>query len=164
MLPLSSKEIKTKLLHFYRFKKRYKFIATEAGKWSADVLVSNEQEILEIEVKISLVDLKNDFKKRKHKIYKEPSAYFKTFLPNKFYFCVPQELVEEALLLIKGKPYGLLVCSEEEISIKGVFIKCIKNADNLRSGISKKLLHALILRMGSELIRTRIKDLSCPDD
>jgi hypothetical protein len=164
MRKLSSKEIKTKLLHFYRFRKRYKFIATEAGKLESDVLVSDEKEILEIEVKISLADFKNDFKKKKHGIYKNPTAYYKSFLPNKFYFCVPQDLVKEVLPFLKGTPYGLLVCLEDEITKKGTFIKSVIPAQNLRSGISKKLLHALILRMGSELIRTRIKDLCYPED
>lgn len=161
---MTSKEIKTKLLHFYRFKKRYKFIATEAGKWNSDVLVSNEKEILEIEVKVSLADLKKDFKKRKHGIYKNPTPYYTSFLPNKFYFCVPPELEEEATVLLKGSIYGLLICSTEEISFNGKFIKCLQNATPLRKGISKKLLHALILRMGSELVGTRIKDLGEPEE
>lgn len=156
---MDSKEIKTKLLHFFRFRKRYVFIATEAGRWESDVLVSNESEIIEIEVKISLADFKNDFKKKKHFHYQNPTAYQKGNLPNKFFFCVPESLVEDVLPLIQDGPYGLLSCIEGKITKRGSFIKYVKSAKNLREGISKKLLHALQLRMGSELIRTRIKDL-----
>lgn len=162
MKTLSSKEIKTKLMHFFRFRKRYKFIATEAGRWESDVLVGNEEEVIEIEVKVSLADFKNDFKKKKHSVYKNPTPYHKGNLPNKFYFCVPPELVGEVMPLLKGSPYGLLECLADKITPKGSFIKTIKKAEELRQGVSKKLLHALQLRMGSELIRTRIKDLSNP--
>jgi len=157
---MDSKEIKTKLLHFYRFRRSFKFIATEAGRWESDVLVSDEKEVIEIEVKISLIDFKNDFKKKKHSVYSNPvTPYQKTHVPNKFFFCVPQNLADAVEILLKDSPYGLLVCLPGAITRKGVFIKSVKTAKNLREGISKKLLHSLQLRMGSELIRTRIKEL-----
>lgn len=156
---MKSKELKAKLLHYYRFRRRYKYIATEAGVWNSDVLVSDENEIIEIEVKISLSDYLKDFSKNKHNVYKAPSKYYKTFLPNKFYFCVPENLAAEILPLLKDSKYGLLVCLEGKITKKGSFIKCVKKAENISDSISKKLLHALQLRMGSELIRMKLKEL-----
>jgi len=155
---MTSKEIKTKALHFFRFRRQYKYIATEAGKWESDILVSDEREIIEIEVKVNLADFKNDFKKKKHQVYLSPTTYHKNFIPNKFYFCVPEELEKESLDLLKNSSYGLLVCLGGVITKKGTFIKKVKKAELLKEGVSKKLLHSLILRMGSELIRFRIKE------
>ena len=63
---MNSNEMKTKVLHYLRFKRDYSLVATEAGrkkKNNADVLASNFEEIVEVEIKISKYDLKKDFQK-----------------------------------------------------------------------------------------------------
>lgn len=90
-----------------KYRKKCFHIATEAGRWSADVLGSNESDLVEIEVKISKSDLKNDLNKRKHDVYaSRPSNQ----TPTNFYFLIPIALQEFALnFLAEHKlPYGLI--------------------------------------------------------
>jgi len=157
---MNSKELKTKTLHYYRFRKQFKFISTEAGRWESDVLVSNGKEIIEIETKATVADFKNDFKKKKHEVYNKPTTYhLANTVPSKFFFCVPQDMVSDVLPLLENTPYGLLSCLEGKITKRGVFIQIIKDSKVFNQKTAKKLLHKLILRMGSELIRMRIKYL-----
>ena len=156
---MNALECKIKLLHYFRFKRRFKYIATEAGKFNSDVLISNESQILEIEVKVSFADLKNEFKKRKHEIYKSPSYYYKQYLPNFFYFAVPRTLVRQSLLFLKDSPYGLISISTKSLSNKKdeTYCKILKRAKPIHDKFNERLHDQIILRMGSELIRSKLK-------
>ena len=115
---MKANEIKTKVLHYWRFTRNgYNYIATEAGKFKSDVLVSNEKEIIECETKISKADLKKDFIKKKHEIYKKPTTWYSQWLPNKFYFAVPEDLVKEALALTEETNYGVIEVSSKKFTI-----------------------------------------------
>jgi hypothetical protein len=157
---MNANDIKTKVLHYWRFtRKGYNFIATEAGKFKSDILVSNEKEIIECETKISRADLRNDFKKRKHTIYKEPSLWYQKWIPNKFYFAVPKNLVEYSLELVEGTNYGIIEVSDKCISKqkKEVYCLIVKPAGTIQPKFKEKLHRQIVMRCSSELIRLRIK-------
>ena len=61
----------------------------------------------EVEIKVSKSDLKNDFKKPKHRIYKERIGK-EPWIPSKFYFAVPSSLKEFAVAQVVDKPYGVI--------------------------------------------------------
>lgn len=156
---MNSDEIKTKVLHYLRFHRKYPLIATEAGrkkKNNADVLACDFEEIVEVEVKISKADLRNDFKKIKHTRYKSARTHY---TPNKFFFAVPNKLVEEAIHLTQGTGYGVLEVSEKPLKgyTKESFIKVKKQALKLKDRYCKKLEKEILMRLSSELIRLRIK-------
>ncbi len=156
---MNSNEIKTKVLHYLRFKRSYPLVATEAGKKkknNADVLASDFNEIVEVEVKISLADLKNDFLKMKHERYKNPRTHY---TPNKFYFAIPANLTKNALDLTEGTSYGVLEVSEKPLTgyTKESFVKVVKSATVLKEKYCKKLEHEIILRLSSEMIRLRVE-------
>jgi hypothetical protein len=154
---MNSSEIKNKLLWYWKWKRQYKFVATEAGCYNADVLVSNGKEIIECEVKIDKRDLRNDFKKRKHVFYsKEKSnhiSYYENFIPNKFFFAVPECLVDEAKLLCEGKPYGVIKALDNNQKL----CRIVKRAKLLHSRFNNRLHEDIISRTMNELVTLRMK-------
>jgi hypothetical protein len=156
---MNSKEIKTKLLHYWRFRRRYIYCATEVGKFKADILVSNGEEILEIEVKVSRGDIVQEKKKKKHFIYHNPSTWYSQFVPNKFYIAVPKNLVPIVTDLTINKNYGIVQVKKKQITKnrKEVYCKIIKQAKIIYPKFNEKLHRQIIMRMGSELIRMRMK-------
>lgn len=156
---MNSLECKVKVLHYFRFKRRYLYIATEAGKFNSDILISDGEQIIEVEVKISISDLKNEIKKKKHKIYASPTSYYSKFLPNYFIFAVPESMLEKAKKYIRETD-GLISIFEKPIGAKSeTYCKIIKKPKLITEKFSVSLHYELLLRMGSELIRGRLKEL-----
>jgi len=158
-MTMNAKELKIKLLHYWRFNRRYLYIATEVGKFNADVLASNGIDtIVECEVKTSKRDLVNDFKKKKHRIFQSPSQWYASFMPNYFFFAVPSKLLDDALDLTKDTPYGVIEVFDitfiEAKQIRYCVIR--RNASLLTEKFRDKLFRQLVLRMGSEIVRSRI--------
>lgn len=99
--------IKTSLLHYYGFG-RGMYCCTELSYslGDADIFVipkfQNDKpktdELIEVEVKISKSDLMNEFKEDKYtknnKYQTFESKNFIWAMPNKFYICVPEDLVD----------------------------------------------------------------------
>ncbi len=158
---MNANEIKTKVLHYWRFTRSgYNYIATEVGKFKSDVLISNKKEIIECEVKISKEDLKKEFDKKKHEIYKKPSTWYSKWIPNKFYFAVPEEILDIALDITKDTPYGVILVDSKKISKKKKECYCtiIKQANIIQPLFKEGLYKQIIMRESSELIRLRIKE------
>lgn len=115
MSDFTSAEIKSTVAGYFRYKGQCPIVAFEASdklRWStgepADVLVISESRMLyEIEVKVSLSDLKHDVLKSKHRWF---SSSPETYPVNRFYFAVPDDLEGKALEVCKELyPYaGLL--------------------------------------------------------
>jgi hypothetical protein len=106
---MNSSYIKTVLMCWLRFNKQIAIVATEAGKYNSDVIYSTNNQLFEIEVKTSLADFKEDFKKPKHLEYKVTTNQW---APNFFLFAVPLELVDKVLPLLENSSYGLLAISQ----------------------------------------------------
>jgi len=157
---MKAHEVKTKVLHYWRFTRNgYNSIATEAGKFKADILVSNGKEIIECETKISKADLKNDFKKKKHGIYLNPTTWYSKWLPNKFYFAVPSKLLDIALEMVQDREYGVIEVFDKKISKRKreVYCRIVKSAKPIQTKFNEKLNKQIIMRGSSELIRLRLK-------
>lgn len=160
---ITSKHIKAALLANFRFVKQYPIIATEAGGYHADVIALNplQNKYIEVEVKISKSDLLSDLKKLKHHYYKINQG---DFVPHQFYYCVPVDLVDTALEMIKDLPYGLIKyrglkyhrscrMTEEAVII-------IKRAKKLHDGkIQNQVITTLEYRMASQLAQYAIMEV-----
>lgn len=150
---VNSHIIKTCLMAHYRFKRGFiccDEVVTDSGEL-ADVVVDTGTSTIEIEVKTSKSDMKRDSFKKKHKKENKFRAV------NRFYLCVPTELVEDGLDWIKetNPCYGLIEFRSETLK-SGYrswekYIKTIKRAKNLCKSyknrshpISKRLCSALI--------------------
>jgi len=167
-----AKLMKVAVMCYLRYKRRYKIIATEAGYFSADVLAMNDKELLEVEIKISKSDFKNDFKKSKHLIYNNDEAAFseieKSFIPNRMYYAVPCELVEWAKEQLTTHPqYGLISVDLEHHLIKSS-PECTVNKVKLpkkfhKSLPSDKVRASIIARNSSELCTLYKKMINAND-
>lgn len=116
--------IKLDLMKFLRFQKQYDCVCTECVN-NADISAIKNQKLIEIEIKISKSDFKNELKHKswKHDKYKDTQALKNTDwmrIPNKFFFCVPQEMEEWALKEIENInfKYGLIVWQEGLVYIR----------------------------------------------
>ncbi len=114
-LGLSTTEIKTMVAAFYRYKKQCPVVAFEAWdrlRWGngqpADVLIITESRMLyEVEVKVTISDLRSDINKSKH-------AWFTRYPTEQpvynFYFAVPEEIGEKAREICEERyPYAGLI-------------------------------------------------------
>lgn len=145
-------KIKGHCLSYLRLQHRCAFIGTEVGAFSADVLGISETKLIEIEVKISMSDLRADFNKYKHNLYNGEqygSSWDLKWQPTHFYYCVPQEMLDQAKEFVSkhklGSKYGI-ICADD----MGVY-KNPKRLHDREPHSSTKF--ALALRMGSELVR-----------
>jgi len=150
-----SQKLKYEALKWLRLEQRCMFIATEVGGYSADVLGVNEKKIIEVEVKVSIADLKADFKKRKHEFYTGyfSDGYQDQWIPNSFYYAVPDALVEKTKEYLADRAtkhpsvdkYGVIQLSD---------FKVIKRAQWIhKREPSNRVKCTVALRMGSALIR-----------
>jgi hypothetical protein len=144
---------KFEALKWLRLDQRCMFIATEVGGYSADVLGINEKKMIEVEVKVTFEDFKNDFKKHKHHTYsgKYGTEWEKQWIPTHFYFAVPEGLVEKVKAHLdsdrgeRTKDYGIIDSSTWKVVKRAKWLH--KNPPNNRVKCTTAL------RMGSELIR-----------
>lgn len=163
---LTTEEMKYYILSYYRFQRQYPMAATEVGIFGgyiADILASDYKEFIEVEIKISEGDLNNDFqhKEDKHTAYLDNTLHKTGTLsqdmyekmPNKFFYAVPVELAKTALQMIKGTPYGLIYVDTNNMKLSAnSFVKIMKHSNTINRIYPKKLEHACIARMSSEII------------
>lgn len=158
-----SGHLKTAVMAYYRFKKM-SVCADEV--FNADVLVDTGKEIIEIECKISKSDLRADSKKSKHNEFKDPLKK-KWSIPNKFYICVPTELVEEAKIWTEevNPAYGVIELSNTKYEH---WVKYTMGWENMLYFVKKaKPLHKeyhskqerIALRLSSKIINASIEGL-----
>ncbi|MCP9290024.1 hypothetical protein [Gracilimonas sediminicola] len=86
---------------------RYKFFNTYIFSWESDFYCQSRAGYsIDVEIKISLQDYKNDFDKIRHKVIKERlnGARAGFTCPNRFYFAVPDYLHNE---IIRKRGVGL---------------------------------------------------------
>lgn len=101
------------LLSNLRFAKQFDLLATEAGAYNSDVIGIRKNCLYEYEIKTSEQDLKNDFNKRKHKVYlNEVTGRRNDWKPHFFYFAVPEYLKDFAITKTLGKPYGVIIVAD----------------------------------------------------
>jgi hypothetical protein len=158
---VASEQIKTAVLCWLRFGRRYPYVCTEVGRFSADVLGATTKSITEVEVKVSKSDFRADFanKKNKHALYKNVSPRYRGagWLPNQMYFAVPEAMKDFALeqLAAQNPRYGLMIFKDGLADIHA--LECVKTAQKLHTvAPSPKILENILLRMGSELTNFHI--------
>ncbi|QCD44089.1 hypothetical protein [Campylobacter mucosalis] len=146
---IDSQVIKSLLFKYFRFK-RQMLCVSEAVVYYRDIedfIAFNNNEIYCIEVKVDKSDFIKDFTtKEKHR---------KSMKYHKFYFCVPESLVDFSLAYLKNYPnYGLLVARNNKIESR----KIAKSNKSVLK-IEQKIYNSLILRMSSELANEKLKTL-----
>jgi len=148
--------LETAALVWLRYRKRCAYICTEYvdGRTRADIIGSDGARTYEIEIKRSIQDFNNDFKKSKHR-------RIESLLANRQYFLVPFALERKALELLstQDESFGLLSCELTEMGFEREFpIRCVKPAKPIHSRkITPIQLHGLVMRMASDVISTHMR-------
>lgn len=163
-MDITALHLKTSLLYFYRFKKRYLCVdeVYSTCREKADVLVDTGKAIYEIEIKLNKADIRKEKKKKKHKLDPE-----KQLGANHFYLCVPTELIDYTKKWIKevNPKYGLIEFDEQRyIEFKSryivtdwnIFLKFRKRATNLHTRYNKHLRKSIIKRLSSAVVNAYI--------
>jgi hypothetical protein len=146
-----TRKIKHRALCWLRLKKKCPFIATEVGGFNADVVGVTEKDLVEIEVKVSIEDLKADLRKEKHRYYNNETTFIShsaPWIPTHMYYAVSADLVDKTVELFEQRKlvnYGI---------INGENFQVVKNAKRLhKKQPCQSVKFKIALRMGSELIR-----------
>jgi hypothetical protein len=146
--------LKTEALCWLRFSKQLPYIATEVVfHRNEDVLGMNEEYSVEVEVKVSLQDLKREFKTKEGKHYLYNNAAPGLSVPNFFYFYLPQELEEKAVEIVAAEaPKAGVAIYDGARGRDGKRTRIARRATRLHEGKpSRTVIKTLIARMGSEL-------------
>ncbi len=150
---MNANALKAEGLCFLRYIKKCSLVATEVGRFNCDAIGLCANYSIEIETKISIADLRNDFRKHKHMIYQSGVAGL--WVPNYFYIMIPLELRDKALAVLdeKASPkYGLICYDPSKNGLDGRKNEVARRAQKLHEGKPRERLKDLVVaRMSSEL-------------
>jgi hypothetical protein len=152
-------QMMTECCAYLRYKRQYNIVVDEYK--NCDVIGLNDtSDFIEVEIKTSVADLKNDKKKPKHTWYGDDKS--RKFKPNKFFFLVPEELFEKVKPYVEENfPYaGIMIWNQG--GTKGrkfvADIKVKKHAKMLKSKkLTDKQFKDLIKRLVSSMIISKLK-------
>ena len=137
-------------------------MCTEVGKFNADFWCYRKNELIEVEIKTSKSDLNADFKKKKHILYKTGRHYW---IPNRFYFAVPEELVKYALAKSVSYGYGVMVVSDKGSIVGADDVRIIKRSSKLHDRLpNNTVIRNIEQRLMSEMANLRVKLQGRNDD
>lgn len=114
-MQIETEMIAASVMCWMRYAKQFDMVGREVGLFSADVLGYSGKEIVEVEIKVSLSDLKNERtnKKHKHEVYAgtKPTKHYDRDIPHRFYIAVSEQLKEETIKFVTelNPSYGVLV-------------------------------------------------------
>ena len=112
-IDMTADEVKAFVLCYLRFKRGFSVVATEYNYGASDIIGIDKARcyIWDIEVKVSLADMKRERTKHKHSLFRHNDARV-----NFFSFAVPFTIEEKALDLCRESfPYaGLIVVDDIE--------------------------------------------------
>lgn len=153
----TSSTLKAVGLAYLRYARRLPLVCTEVGRWNADIMGVSPESAIEIEVKVSKADLKNEFKSKSAKHYVYAHAKEETrHCPNTFYFLVPSEMADFAKELVEaeGSKAGVLSYNGTPLNVPfdQSCVSVAKRPGKLRVGPpSADLIELVTYRCGSEL-------------
>lgn len=149
-----------------RYGKQMAYVATEAGFYNADVLGSDGEKLIEIEIKKTASDFANDFRTKpwKHMAYAQrPQLGSLAWVPNQFYFFVNTKFEAQALKILEEQksPAGLLVLQRPMTGVYGYAHRrhtvVVKRAVTIhKAPVGEKVLTKLAKRMSSDLVTSKL--------
>lgn len=150
--PVKTFDIKLAVMEHFRFKKQW--ICVDECL-HADVIADSGKRIVEVEVKVTREDLIRGEAKKAHKHQNYDLQFYKSFIPNLYYFCVPYELKDVAVeYAAKLNPkYGVMYYSPATGNVITV-----KRARALHKEYSEKHRHQIAKRCSCKLITLMQKE------
>lgn len=149
-MKINSYNIRTILLNYYRFQRQHPCVGEvyTDSREIADVLVMTKKHMIEIEIKVDKYDLTiKESKKKKH------CKLDKDRVVNKFFICVPTELIEDAKkwIIKTNHKYGLIEIHTYKENMDLNSINFVKNAKVLQPNYPKFLEKKMLYRLSSAL-------------
>ena len=148
--------LKEAAMSYFRYNRQW-LCATEC--LNKDVLVMTNKDFIEVEIKVSKSDLWNgESKKFIHHQYKEPEKWAERYmLPNRYYICVPEYLLEEAKKWVQetNTKYGILLYNNN--SYQPLIV--VKTAKVIHNRKQDKIERPIMMRICSENILHMRKNL-----
>ncbi len=157
-MALDSSVLKAEALAWIRYVKRMPVVVTEVGSWNADALGLSEDTVIEVEVKVSKADLRNEFKNKraKHFLYGGGTgASYTGHKPNYFYIMVPETLAQEAVKIVEehSPNTGILAYFPERNAWAGRKTDVVRKATRLHDRKpAPGFVRTALLRASSELV------------
>jgi len=153
--------MKALLLKYWRFERFYYNCAIEvpSNSGQSDIVVDNGKEVVEIEVKTSLSDLKADFKKKKFRYFRfQDNRRYIYFVCNRFYYAIPKKLCQDASKIISDMDnnFGIISVSKRIIGNKGIEI--IKVAKKINDILLENIRRKIMQRTSSDMVQTKMKE------
>lgn len=153
---VNSDYMKIIVASFFRYNRQCKYTAIEFQRM--DVCAVSNDNLIEIECKISKSDLKKELtsptKKKKHRTYKTYSKSNRA-IPNSYYFAIPRYMYadEECIRIIRqiDDRYGIIIVDD------WLHIDIVKYAKKLHDKpIEQKFKENIVARISSDNITQRI--------
>lgn len=145
---MTSAQIKTLLASYFRYQRQASLIMFERGEGLhlhgvPDVVVVTEARcVIEVEVKISYSDFKNDARKRKWRFAEEDC-------PRQFFYCAPTELAERIKMEVLPE-IGVMAINENSPRSP---VSIIKKAKPCREQIDYRTFWQLVRQQTGTLIK-----------
>jgi len=155
MIKITSLHLKAAVMSYFRFKRQW-LCASEC--LNSDVIAITNKDVIEVEIKVNKYDLwKGEAKKSIHNQYKNPEKYKGWHLPNRYYMCVPEYLLEEAKKWVEetNDKYGIILYKHECFND----ICMIKKAKTIHKNVNPNYAHAVMMRVCSENIGNMNKQI-----
>lgn len=162
--------IKLELMKYYRFKRGFEVCCTE-GIFHADFNALDNDKLIEVEIKISKSDFKHEFvedmskknfsmtKFKKHQYYAGVKTLNKWCysMPNYFYFCVPEEMVQFAAaeIMKHNKKYGLIAYNPNPKPYEELIRVALTAQKLTTEPPNESTKRAIIKRVTSEMINAK---------
>ena len=153
-------DLKLALLDYFRFQRQWICVDEFKG---ADVVADTGKDIIEVEVKITRYDLEHGEakKQRKHDCYRREKS-FALYKPNRFYFCVSESLVLQAIEMCNqiNPKYGVIAFNSHVFKRHMGWNYKSPHRECLRMARSAKRLHegyvnyqrAIAMRTSSKIV------------
>jgi len=165
---MKSSHVKASVACYFRYKRQFPLISFERPIkhfFKPDILIiTKSRKIIEIEVKVSLSDLKNDIKKSIwHRRERLPDLYP---MPYQFYYAVPEKLKIKALEVINGwnkenkvsgKAGLLIVQDKKKIGWDDVYVAKKAIGNNKSKKVSIKDLITMVKNQTGTLCSCSVK-------
>lgn len=153
-MKIGSEKIRASVAAHFRYNRQHYIIAFEAD--NADLLAVDKANFLtEVEIKVSLSDLRRDGSKSKHWWFNRGQTTVR--LPRRyFYFAVPKEIANKVSLLCGNKyPYAGVLGTDGE---GGGDVVTYRRAQDLKAGaLPENDLHELVKQQSGTLCRLAMK-------
>ena len=152
---MKSQDLKAEILGWLRYVRKQEIVCTEAGPWNADCWGLSDTRLIEVETKVTMSDLRSDFRKPKHRAYAAGAQ-----APNLFYFAVPVDMEIPAMAFLEEmgtrpefvvSKYGLVVVTRTD-GYLGRQTREVRGAQRLHQRRpDEAMLRTAMLRQSSEV-------------